>query len=140
MGLLAEVKELLQLGVVDDIAVLGETDIRNKENIAKRKSMYSQLSGQVQQMEEALKDKEGTIETLERQLVQAGIKLKVNAAEVEISKKKHETKSKIDATHMDTEGKAKFLQQNLQGYSDLKKKEMDLEAKNYLKSLQNTKE
>jgi len=41
---------------------------------------------------------------------------------------------------MDTEGKAKFLQQNLQGYSDLKKKEMDLEAKNYLKSLQNTKE
>ena len=137
---LAELKELLQLGVVDDIAVLGETDIRNKENIAKRKSMYSQLSGQIQQMEEALKDKEGTIETLERQLVQAGIKLKVNAAEVEISKKKHETKSKIDATHMDTEGKAKFLQQNLQGYSDLKKKEMDLEAKNYLKSLQNKKE
>ena len=137
---LAELKELMQLGVVDDIAVLAETDIRNKENIAKRKSIYSQLSGQVQQLEEAVKDKEGTIETLERQLVQAGIKDKVRQAEVEISKKKHETKSKIDTTHMDTEGKAKFLQQSLQGYSDLKKKEMDLESKNYLKSLQNKEE
>ena len=41
---------------------------------------------------------------------------------------------------MDTEGKAKFLQQSLQGHADLKKKEMDLESKNYLKSLQNKKE
>ena len=41
---------------------------------------------------------------------------------------------------MDTEGKAKFLQQTLEGYSDLKKKEMDLETKNYLKSLQTSDE
>jgi hypothetical protein len=137
---LAELKELMQLGVVDDVAVLAETDIRNKENIMKRKSIYSQLSGQVQQLTEAVKDKEGTIETLERQLVQAGIKQKIMAADVEISKKKHETKSKIESTHMDTEGKAKFLQNTLQGHAELKKKEMDLETKNYLKSLQNTKE
>ena len=137
---LAELKELLKFGVVDDIAVLAETDIRNKEQIAKRKSVYAQLQGQLQQLEEAVKNKEGTIETLERQLVQAGIKLKVGQAEIEISKKKHETKSKIEGEHMDTEGKAKFLQQTLEGYSDLKKKEMDLETKNYLKSLQTSDE
>ena len=35
---LAELKELLQFGVVDDIAVLAETDIRNKEQINKDKT------------------------------------------------------------------------------------------------------
>jgi hypothetical protein len=92
---LEELKQLLQMGVVDDIAVLSETDIRNKEKIAERKSMYAQMQGQIQNMEDALKDKEGTIETLERQLVQAGIKGKVQDAEMEISKKKEQEKASI---------------------------------------------
>ena len=92
---LEELKQLMQLGVVDDIAVLSETDIRNKEKIAERKSMYAQMQGQMQNMEEALKDKEGTIETLQRQLVQAGIKGKVQDAEMEISKKKEQEKASI---------------------------------------------
>jgi hypothetical protein len=37
-------------------------------------------------MEEAMKDKDGTIETLERQLVQSGIKMKVGQASNEIRK------------------------------------------------------
>ena len=53
--------------------------------------MYSQLQGQVSQMEESLKDKEGTIETLERQLVQAGIKMKVGEASNEVRKDVLET-------------------------------------------------
>jgi hypothetical protein len=93
---LDELKQLMQLGVIDDIALLSETDIRNKEKIAKRKSLYAQLQGQVQSMEEAIKDKEGTIETLERQLVQAGIKNKVMQASVEINKKKEEVKSDLE--------------------------------------------
>ena len=59
---LEELKQLLQLGVVDDIAVLAETDIKNKESIVKRKSLYAQLQGQIQQLSEAVKDKDGTIE------------------------------------------------------------------------------
>ena len=93
---LEELKQLMQLGVIDDIAVLAETDIKNKMTIAKRKSMYAQMQGQLGQLQEALKDKEGTIETLERQLVQAGIKGKVMQAEVEINKKKEEVKSKME--------------------------------------------
>tara|TARA_Y100000593_G_scaffold23874_1_gene47364 strand:- start:2247 stop:4370 length:2124 start_codon:yes stop_codon:yes gene_type:complete len=94
---LDELKQLMQLGVIDDIALLAETDIRNKEKIAKRKSLYSQLQGQVSSMEDALKDREGTIETLERQLVQAGIKNKVMQASVEINKKKEEVKGDLES-------------------------------------------
>ena len=48
--------------------------------------MYSQLQGQVSSMEEAMKDKDGTIETLQSQLVQAGIKMKVGEASNEVRK------------------------------------------------------
>jgi len=92
---LDELKQLMQLGIIDDIAVLAETDIRNKKSIVKRKSLYSQLQGQVAQMEESMKDKDGTIETLERQLVQAGIKGKVMQADVEIQKQKVKTQADL---------------------------------------------
>ena len=100
---LEELKELMKMGVVDDVAVLAETDIKNKKNIIERKSLYAQLSGQVNQLSEALKDREGTIETLERQLVQAGIKQKVMQADVEINKKKEEVKSKMEKEGVKTE-------------------------------------
>tara|TARA_R100000278_G_scaffold72720_1_gene57081 strand:- start:7038 stop:9353 length:2316 start_codon:yes stop_codon:yes gene_type:complete len=92
---LEELKQLMSLGVIDDIALLAETDIRNKDKIAQRKSLYSQLQSQMQSMQESLKDKEGTIETLERQLVQAGIKGKVMQAEMEITKKKEQEKANV---------------------------------------------
>ena len=134
---LAELKELLQLGVVDDIAVLAETDIKNKGNVAKRKSLYSQLQGQLSSMEEAIKDKEGTIETLERQLVQAGIKMKVNQAEVEINKKKEEVKSKLQDKYLDTEAKQKVLQSHMAASANIQEEKIRMEANNRIKDLQN---
>ena len=83
---LAEMKELMKLGIVDDIAVLAETDIRNKEKIVQRKSLYTKLQSQLAKLQEQVKDRDGTIETLSRQLVQAGIKQKVMQGEVEIKK------------------------------------------------------
>jgi len=118
---LEELKQLMQLGVVDDIAVLAETDIRNKENIVKRKSLYAQLQGQVNQMEEALKDKEGTIETLTRQLVQAGIKGKVMQADVEINKSKEQIKSKQKEELTQTEAEQKLLRGMTAGQAQLNK-------------------
>ena len=118
---LEELKQLMQLGVVDDIAVLAETDIKNKENIAKRKSLYSQLSSQVDQLSEMIKDKEGTIETLERQLVQAGIKQKVMQADVEINKKKEEVKSSLSKEFIETEGKQKLLRNVISNNTELVK-------------------
>jgi len=107
---LEELKQLMQMGVIDDIALQSEADIKNKEKIMERKSMYSQLQGQIQNMQDALKDKEGTIETLSRQLVQAGIKGKIQSAEVEIAKKKEDVKGRMEKSYIKTEGEQKFLQ------------------------------
>ena len=85
-ALLEEYFKWFQAGLIDDIAMLGESDIRNKESIIERKSLYAQLQQSIKQMEESIKGKDGTIETLERQLVQAGIKHKVNVGEKEIVK------------------------------------------------------
>ena len=131
---LEELKQLMQLGVVDDIAVLAETDIKNKENIVKRKSLYAQLSGQVEQLNEAVKDKDGTIETLERQLVQAGIKQKVMQADVEINKKKEEVKSQMGKEFIETEGKQKLLRNVLSNNVESQKQQ----AGNMLQSVKNS--
>ena len=85
-ALLEEYFRWFQAGLIDDIAMIGETDIRNKKQVIERKSMYSQLQGQLQSMQEAIKDKDGTIETLQRQLVQAGIKMKIGEASNEVRK------------------------------------------------------
>ena len=130
---LEELKQLMQLGVVDDIAVLAETDIKNKENIVKRKSLYSQLQGQVQQLSEAIKDKEGTIETLQRQLVQAGIKQKVMQADVEINKKKEEVKSQMGKEYVQTEGEQKLLRGVMANNVESQKQQ----AANMLQSVKN---
>ena len=131
---LEELKQLMQLGVVDDIAVLAETDIKNKETIVKRKSLYSQLQGQVQQLSEAVKDKEGTIETLERQLVQAGVKNKIMQADVEINKKKEEVKSQIGKEFIETEGKQKLLRNVMSNNVESQKQQ----AANMLQSTKNS--
>ena len=89
------------------------TDIKNKDKIVQRKSLYSQLQSQIQGMEEQLKDSQGTIETLERQLVQAGIKGKVMQAEMEIHSKKEEVKSSLNKQYVETEGKQKLLRNNM---------------------------
>jgi len=112
-ALLEEYFRWFQSGLIDDIAMIAETDIRNKKQIIERKSMYSQLQGQVSSMEEAIKDKEGTIETLERQLVQAGIKMKVGDAANEVRK-----------DVLETEAQQKLLRGMLKAEFDRVKKDM----------------
>ena len=99
---LEELKELMKMGVVDDVAVLAETDIRNKEKIVQRKSLYSQLQSKIEGMEKQVQDKEGTIETLERQLVQAGIKDKIRQGEMEDNKKRLQQESSREKEINDT--------------------------------------
>jgi hypothetical protein len=136
---LDELKQLLQLGIVDDIAVLAETDIRNKESIVKRKSLYSQLQGQLSSMEEAIKDKDGTIETLERQLVQAGIKSKVQQAEVEIAKKKQDVSTKTEKQYLETEAQQKLLRNVMKNEVSTKQKEMAMAVESVKNTLTNNK-
>ena len=92
-ALLEEYFKWYQAGLIDDIAMLAETDIRNKDKIVERKSMLSQMQGQLQSVQGLVKEKDGTIETLQRQLVQAGIKMKVGDASNEIRKDVLETEA-----------------------------------------------
>ena len=126
-ALLEEYFRWFQAGLIDDIAMIGETDIRNKERIIERKSLYAQLQSQLQQMEEAVKDKDGTIETLSRQLVQAGIKDKVKSGEVEVRK-----------DVLQTEAQQKLLRGLLKGEYDTAKKDLKREIKSAVDNAKQT--
>ena len=117
-ALLEEYFRWFQSGLIDDIAMISETDIRNKKQVIERKSMYSQLQGQLSSMQEAIKDKDGTIETLERQLVQAGIKMKVNEASTQVKKQV-----------LDTEAQQKLLRGMMTGEVQMAKKDLAREVK-----------
>jgi hypothetical protein len=131
---LDELKELMQFGVIDDIAVLAETDVRNKEQIAQRKSLYAQLSGQVEQLSEAVKDKDGTIETLERQLVQAGIKGKVMQAEMEINKTKVETQGELKNTVNQADAESKLVEGQMHDEAKTQGQRLGMGIDNILKN------
>jgi hypothetical protein len=126
-ALLEEYFRWFQAGLIDDIAMIGETDIRNKERIIERKSLYAQLQSQLQQMEEAVKDKDGTIETLSRQLVQAGIKDKVRTGESEVRK-----------DVLQTEAQQKLLRGLLKGEYDTAKKDLKREIKSAVDNAKQT--
>jgi hypothetical protein len=91
-AVLEEYKQYLELGVIDDIAFLQQTDVKNKEAVMKRKSIIAQLQQKLGQIEEVVQDRDGTIETLSRQLVQAGIKDKIQTANIEVERGKTESK------------------------------------------------
>ena len=92
-ALLEEYFRWFQAGLIDDIAMVGETDIRGKEKLLERKSMYSQLQGQIEQLSESIKDKDGTIDSLSRQLVNAGIKAQVTQGSLQTEKEVLDTKA-----------------------------------------------
>jgi hypothetical protein len=92
---LKELMEMMKLGIVDDIAVLAEADIKDKEKIAQRKSQLAQLRNALEKAQEEIKDGKGTIETLSRQLVTAGIKDKTRMAEHDLQKVILDTSAKL---------------------------------------------
>ena len=124
-ALLEEYFKWYQSGLIDDIAMIAETDIRNKESIIKRKSVYMQLRNQIEQLQGVLTDREGAIETLERQLVQSGINTKVQNANMKIQKDLLETEAAQsmlrDKLKNDTTAKIKELGMAV---ADAKKKQM----------------
>ena len=117
-ALLDEYFKWFEAGLIDDIAMIEQTDIRNKKALLQRKSMYSQMQGQIEQMQETIDNQEGTIQTLERQVVQAGIKEKISEGE-----------RVIDKEVTQTQAEQKLLQRMMKGEADLQKKEMKLAKK-----------
>ena len=127
-ALLEEYFKWYQSGLIDDIAMLQETDVRNKESIIERKSIYMQLRSRVEELEDMMVDREGTIETLERQVVQANIQSQVQKAE-----------GRIDKSVSQTEAQQVALRDKLRSDTAFKVKEMDFAQKESLKKLDKNK-
>ena len=121
-ALLEEYFRWFQAGLIDDVAMLAETDVRGKENIMKRKSIYSQLKAQVEELEDVITDREGTIETLSRQVVQAGIRDQVRSAENEMDKETNLSKAQ-----------QKLLRDKMRSDYSTMSKQMDNEMKAAIK-------
>ena len=98
--------------------------------------MYAQMKSQLESMESALKDKEGAIETLERQLVQAGIKGKVQDAEMEIVKKKEQEKASITVEANKMKGTAQTQQQMLKNAIKAEEQKAKLRAQEFVSNVQ----
>ena len=95
-ALLDEYYKWFEAGILDDIHFVNETDIQNKEQLLQRKAFYVQLQQKIAQLEEMVKNSKGTIETLERQIIQANIKVKVGDANTEIRKALLEQKNEVE--------------------------------------------
>ena len=128
-ALLEEYFRWFQSGLIDDVAMVAETDIRNKKQLLQRKSLYSQLQQQVQSMQEAVQDKEGTIETLERQLVQAGIKNKIQTGSLESKK-----------SVLDTQAQQKLLRHLMKGEYETARKQLEMDMKEVARDVKDTEE
>ena len=96
--------------------MIEQTDIRNKKALLQRKSLYSQLQQQVASMEETISTQEGTIDSLERAVVQSGIKNKIN-----------EGAASIDKSVTQTQAQQKILQNSMKDTVEMAKKELALE-------------
>ena len=132
-ALMEEYFRWYQSGLIDDIAMLSETDIRNKEQIIKRKSVYSQMRSQIDALEEEMKDMQDENETLERQIVQAGIKDQIREADKEIYKDKVDSKSMQRDLRKTMEKEIAFAKKDLES----KKKTAEREYRAGLRSAKN---
>lgn len=70
-ALLDQYLQWLQVGVIDDIAFLSVTDIPNKQDIIKRKSLLVQMKQQLEALQEELKQKDAQMQMLQKQLINA---------------------------------------------------------------------
>ena len=117
-ALLDEYFKWFEAGLIDDIAMIEHTDIRNKKALIQRKSQYAEMSSQIEQMDEMIKSQQGTIDTLERQVVQAQIKSKVDEAEKTISKETNQSAME-----------QRLLRGMMKNEAEMSKRELQLENK-----------
>ena len=69
--------ELFAAGIVDDVAVLRNSDVPDADEILERKSMLNQLQQGLAQAEEQIKKLEGDMQTLEREKMTAREKAEI---------------------------------------------------------------
>ena len=94
-ALLEEYFRWFQAGILDDIAFVAETDIRNKEQLLSRKSLYAQMQQNLEAFEEQVKSLSGDKETLSREIMQLRIKIGESQALMETRGNVQDTKAAL---------------------------------------------
>ena len=61
---------MLEMGVIDDIEYLKQTDVVDAMGVLKRKSMYAQMRDMIQQLQGQVKELSGDLQTAQRESVQ----------------------------------------------------------------------
>lgn len=92
-AILQEYKEWFNAGIIDDIAFLAETDIKNKDLIIKRKSMIAQLKQKLASFEDRMKHLNDQNKTLQRQIVQDNIQKETMVRSAEMNREFDQSKA-----------------------------------------------
>ena len=67
-AMLQQYIELFERGLIDDVAVIRQTELPDGEEILERNSMYRQMQSQMQQMQDAISKLEGDLQTADREV------------------------------------------------------------------------
>jgi hypothetical protein len=127
-----EYKQYFELGAIDDIAFIQEIDIKNKEALIERKALVNRLQGEIKSYEDEIKQLNGDIETLRRQIIQSGIRDEVRQAGVEVDRSKTETKMADKLMQERLRDELKSFRSEMKKEFDVMKSQMknDLQKKN----------
>lgn len=87
-----ENKELFKLGILDDMSFVRDSDIKDKDALLERKSLYKQMDSAIKSKDDEIKQLRGDIDTLRRQIIQVGIKDEIRNAQIEIDRSRTESK------------------------------------------------
>ena len=96
--------------------------------------MVVRQKNQIASLEDQLKKEKGSNETLERQVIQAGIKNKVMQGDVELSKQLHDSKSNILKEELETKAQQKHLRKMIDSENKMAKEKVNNKIKDLQKN------
>jgi hypothetical protein len=79
-------KELYQMGIIDQIELLKQTDVADMEGVLARSGQMQQMQGQVQAQQEEIKKLKGDLQTAQRESLHDRKRVEVKEFEVKLAK------------------------------------------------------
>lgn len=110
---LEQMIEMYQMNIVDRTSVLMKTDIGNKKAIMQKMDQIYQLSSQLEQAQDAIKDLEKRNNILEQQVVNTRIAAKVADANIDVNAEKESFIYQLKGILQDTDFQSKEIQQDI---------------------------
>lgn len=103
--------QLYQAGIIDNVEVLKQTDVADTEGVLNRFDERSRMQGQIQQLNEQVKDLEGDLQTARREVVHAREKAELEKFKSNLKKSSDKADMTSQLYKSRTEDELKKLQQ-----------------------------